>query len=195
MRFINKTFFISLVTVLPLTGLFLHQHQSAHCGLVFDDTRLSLLSTLDSQTLAALESRRSVSLNDVCHMPVKKLERALYRLEFPKPDHPGEAATFRYQQQLSENNQFNAKKLAKGAPTSQRYAKNSTTRRRFKPGSFGKKSGRVILAAEFAHLLLTLTITHEFMRVRLQAEFGFQKTQAQAGHRLMTLWVTCLLVP
>lgn len=113
MRFINKTFFISLVTVLPLTGLFIHQHQSAHCGLVFDAARLSVIDSIDSQTLNDLESKRSVSSSDICSMPLAKLERALYRLEFPKPDHPGEAATFRYQQQLSENQKFNAKNWLK----------------------------------------------------------------------------------
>lgn len=109
----NKTFFISLIALLPFSGLLFQHHHSVHCGLVLESDRLSILEKIDTQTLSALESNRSITNKDVCNMPVEKLERALHRLEFPKPDHPGEAASFRYQQQLDENKEFNVKNWLK----------------------------------------------------------------------------------
>lgn len=40
---------------------------------------------------------------DLLRMPRKVREKALYKLDHPKPDHPGEAALFRYQQRLGED--------------------------------------------------------------------------------------------
>ncbi|MCG8405248.1 MAG: dockerin type I domain-containing protein [Phycisphaerales bacterium] len=52
---------------------------------------------------------------DLVRMPRKTLMKALHKLDNPKPQHPGEAALFRYNQRLNEDDQIpdNALMLAK----------------------------------------------------------------------------------
>lgn len=49
--------------------------------------------TLDQLTL--LRKKRDLDPSDVCTLPEKKLKRALFRSETPKPDHPGQALAWR----------------------------------------------------------------------------------------------------
>ena len=52
--------------------------------------------------LASLKAARSLSNELICTMPEKALNRALWRLQNPKPDSPGEWARFRAMQQRDE---------------------------------------------------------------------------------------------
>ena len=63
------------------------------------DTELAQRYQLTPTQIERLRRERSVSRDDIARMPPAKLKRALWRLEHPKPDHPGEAVTFRLQQQ------------------------------------------------------------------------------------------------
>ncbi|MBI1890503.1 MAG: hypothetical protein HYS18_07655 [Burkholderiales bacterium] len=58
---------------------------------------------LSLERLTALKVQRSLSNQEICTMPEAKLKRALFRLDNPKPDSPGEWAKFRKLQQKSDN--------------------------------------------------------------------------------------------
>lgn len=82
------------------------QFSNEHCGVVLDNDRRTVLDSITPEILKKLGMQRSVSPDSVCSMPIAKLERAVRRVEMPKPDHPGEAAAFRYQALLNENGEF-----------------------------------------------------------------------------------------
>lgn len=56
-----------------------------------------------TERISLVKKARSLTNEDLCKMPSKKLARAFFRLDNPKPDHPGEAALFRAQQQSVNN--------------------------------------------------------------------------------------------
>ncbi len=97
-----------IVTTLIAGGLIVGYSQlsTQHCGVVVDSERRTLLDSISPELLSKLGTQRSLSEESVCHMPVSKLERAIYRVEKPKPDHPGEAAAFRYQSLLNEKGEL-----------------------------------------------------------------------------------------
>ncbi len=53
---------------------------------------------LDIDTLARVKLVRGLSNVDICTMPESRLQRAIVKVSQPKPDHPGEAASFRERQ-------------------------------------------------------------------------------------------------
>ena len=53
---------------------------------------------LDIDTLARVKLVRGLSNLDICTMPESRLQRAIVKASEPKPDHPGEAASFRERQ-------------------------------------------------------------------------------------------------
>ena len=53
---------------------------------------------LDVVTLARVKLVRGLSNFDICTMPESRLQRAIVKAAEPKPDHPGEAASFRERQ-------------------------------------------------------------------------------------------------
>jgi photosystem II stability/assembly factor-like uncharacterized protein len=53
--------------------------------------------------LDTLWAKRDLTPDDICTMPAKKLARALYKIEHPAPDHPGEAAAWRTLRMKDEN--------------------------------------------------------------------------------------------
>jgi hypothetical protein len=57
---------------------------------------------LTVERLNAVKVARSLDNDDVCTMPQAKLDRALFRLDNPMPDHPGDWAKFRAKQQADE---------------------------------------------------------------------------------------------
>lgn len=100
---------LSLVCAAVISASFIGaytQFTTDQCGLVYDSERRSILNTITSATIKELGLKRSLNESDVCYMPVAKLKRAIYRTEMPKPDHPGEAAEFRYQSLLNEHGQL-----------------------------------------------------------------------------------------
>jgi hypothetical protein len=66
------------------------------------------------ERLAALKVARSLTNNDICTMPDEGLKRALYRLDHPKADHPGEWAEFRNLQRRSQDGKVKPDGLIKG---------------------------------------------------------------------------------
>jgi hypothetical protein len=109
MRFLNKILFVFMLAVIPAASLLVHQHHTEQCGLVFDSSRFDILAQVNPALQQELRTKRSVSAADLCVMPIRQLEKAINKIDNPKPHHPGEAATFRYQQQLSEDKQLNVK--------------------------------------------------------------------------------------
>jgi len=97
----------SALLSLPLGFLVFNQFTTDTCGLVSDSARIKLLDSFNPNTIIRLNRERSVSEKDICRMPIAKLKKALNRLDFPKPDHPGEARTFRNLQQLSDDKTLN----------------------------------------------------------------------------------------
>jgi hypothetical protein len=59
------------------------------------DGEVAARINLTPEKLADLKRRRSVTNLDICTMPEKSYRRMMARLETPKPDHPGEWASFR----------------------------------------------------------------------------------------------------
>lgn len=58
---------------------------------------------VDHDRLQRLKAARALSNEDLCTMPAKRLARAQFRVDNPKPDHPGEWASFRALQQADES--------------------------------------------------------------------------------------------
>ncbi|PCI72877.1 MAG: hypothetical protein COB38_02765 [Gammaproteobacteria bacterium] len=108
MNFINKAILGFFFVVIPVV-LFFNPFNTKYCGVVFDVESRNLINSITSDIVLKLQKYRSVSQNDICEMPTAYLQKTLGKLESPKPDHPGEAAAFRYQHLLSENKQLNVK--------------------------------------------------------------------------------------
>src|SRR5688500_3019256 len=45
---------------------------------------------IDLDTFEQIHAKRSVDMSQLCDMPQKRLQRAIYRAAHPKPDRPGE---------------------------------------------------------------------------------------------------------
>ena len=58
------------------------------------------------EKLGPLWEKRDLSPADICNMPEKRLKRALFKVEHPKPDRPGEAAAWRTLRMRDENGQI-----------------------------------------------------------------------------------------
>ena len=99
--------FASLLLVVPLVYLGGNQYYTSHCGFVFDSQTRSTINSLDQVQIDKLHTTRSASIDDICTMTYEQLNLSIAKANSPKPDHPGEAARFRYEQQLSEGEKFN----------------------------------------------------------------------------------------
>ena len=91
------------------TVIFFGSVTSSDCGVVLDSEHRELLDGISQQTKYQLKTLRSVGADDLCQLPINSLKKALSRILSPRPDHPGEARSFRYQQQLDEKQEFNSK--------------------------------------------------------------------------------------
>ncbi len=109
MSLLNKAIVIILLITLPVIYFAANNENDLSCQVNATLEHQNLVASLTSSIKQRLKNERSVSGYDICNMPLAKLKKALSRLEEPKPDHPGEAYSFRYKQQLSENNQLNTK--------------------------------------------------------------------------------------
>jgi hypothetical protein len=112
MKVLIKLFLLAVAFALPIV-LFMLSHSENACGFGVSEERRNLVNQLDEQTKSKLKELTSVFESDLCSMPLSKLERALRKLKSPRPDHPGEARSFRHLQQLSENKILNAKNWTK----------------------------------------------------------------------------------
>jgi photosystem II stability/assembly factor-like uncharacterized protein len=97
--------FVPLIAAAGMTVAYT-QLSTQQCGVVLDSERRSVLGSITSDIESKLGAQRGIRGTDMCQMPVNKLKRAIYRVEKPKPDHPGEAAAFRYQSLLNEHGEL-----------------------------------------------------------------------------------------
>ncbi|WP_196139886.1 hypothetical protein [Aliikangiella sp. G2MR2-5] len=104
-----KILLSSLVATIPVGLISYNQLNTQQCGLVFDSEKRALLQQIDLPTQQRLRQERSLLAKELCQIPGDKLSHAINRLSQPKPDMPGEAQKFRYQQQVSENGRLNVK--------------------------------------------------------------------------------------
>ena len=61
---------------------------------------------IDPDMIEQLRHNRSLDISQLCDIPEAKLKRALYRVNNPKPDHPGDWAKQRNMQMRDENGQI-----------------------------------------------------------------------------------------
>lgn len=78
--------------------------ESKRCASAVEWTDEAVADSLgvSADLLAQVKTLRGLSNRDVCTMPASKLTRAFVKAGQPKPDHPGEWASFRAQQQTDE---------------------------------------------------------------------------------------------
>lgn len=67
------------------------------------------------EKLDLLRDKRSLDPSDVCALPEKKLNRALYRSETPKPDRPGQAMAWRNMRKMDETGAIPMDGIARAA--------------------------------------------------------------------------------
>ncbi len=108
MGIFNRIAWLVGMLLIPLAVLF-GTFNTEQCGIVFNSEQRELIESLSEQTKSRLKSVTSVSNQQLCSIPTNSLKKALHKLSNPRPDHPGEAVAFRYQQQLSENKELNIK--------------------------------------------------------------------------------------
>lgn len=72
-------------------------------GVEWTDAVVAESLAVDVDRLLRVKNLRNLSNHEVCTMPAAKLARAFRKADQPKPDHPGEWATFRAQQQADES--------------------------------------------------------------------------------------------
>ena len=106
---IRNLLIASAVIALPTSIYTTSNFHTETCGFVFDSERLSLVENINEETATRLRSERSVSADAICEMPISKLSKSLKRLEQPKPDHPGDAARFRFAQLSDKDGNLNTK--------------------------------------------------------------------------------------
>ena len=95
-RWWNRAILLIVIAIMTVSGL-------APAEEVLTEALLAERYNLTVEQIRRLHKERAVSLQDIPLMPAKKLSRALWRLDNPKPDHPGEAVEFRVLQQRSED--------------------------------------------------------------------------------------------
>lgn len=99
----SKTVLISFAAVaLPAVLLINDWKSDGPCDSPTSLQRQSIFDSIDSELAQKLEHFRGVDQQALCNMPLQLLTKAINKIESPKPDHPGEARSFRYQQQLSK---------------------------------------------------------------------------------------------
>lgn len=96
----------AVLTTAVAAGFFVYSGAS---GIYFCDGRpmtaaqVAAHRGIDPDMIEQLHHNRSLDLSQICTLPQNKLERAMYRVQNPKPDHPGEWAKLRAMQSMDEN--------------------------------------------------------------------------------------------
>jgi hypothetical protein len=91
----------------PTTYLCASKQMSIH--------ELAAYRGISPETFHDLQMKRGLTPADICAMPEAKLQRAIYRVANPKPDHPDEAVAFRKLTLQDENGYIPPDGLAKAA--------------------------------------------------------------------------------
>ncbi|MFZ5843722.1 MAG: hypothetical protein ACOY3E_12590 [Pseudomonadota bacterium] len=81
--------------VAAVTTLSLLPPATLDCSDTLQAEDIAAARQLSLPMIEALQSKRSLSLADLCRIPDDKLARAIARVHSPKPDRPGEAIAFR----------------------------------------------------------------------------------------------------
>ncbi|MBI3240820.1 MAG: hypothetical protein HYZ49_00800 [Chloroflexi bacterium] len=72
-------------------------------GQPMTEAQIAAYRGISLETLHLLHRARGLTPDNICAMPQDKLNRAIFRANTPKPDHPGEAVEFRNMQLQDEN--------------------------------------------------------------------------------------------
>ncbi len=72
-------------------------------GTQMTEAEIATYRGISLETMHLLHRARGLTPESICAMPQAKLDRAIYRANNPKPDHPGEAVAFRNLQLQDEN--------------------------------------------------------------------------------------------
>jgi hypothetical protein len=86
------------------------------CGTIdtASDAQVAASINLPPEKLVDLKNRRSVTNDDICSMPEHRYQRMMAKFETPKPDHPGEWATFRALQRRGSDGEVRPDGLING---------------------------------------------------------------------------------
>ena len=98
--------------VAAITTLSLLPPATLDCSATLQAEDVAAARQLSLPMVAALQSKRSLSLADLCRIPDDKLARAVARVHNPKPDRPGEAISFRALSLKDEHGQIAENGLA-----------------------------------------------------------------------------------
>ncbi|RLC26774.1 MAG: hypothetical protein DRH37_11460, partial [Deltaproteobacteria bacterium] len=69
-------------------------------GQMMTEADLLVYRGISAETMQMVKTGRGLTYAELCDIPQDKLDRAVFRSNNPKPDHPGEAMEFRYEQLL-----------------------------------------------------------------------------------------------
>ncbi|MEK7785876.1 MAG: hypothetical protein AAB658_10730, partial [Chloroflexota bacterium] len=72
-------------------------------GRQMTEAQIAAYRGISAETMQLIRQARGLTPESICAMPQAKLDRAIYRADNPKPDHPGEAVAFRNLQLQDEN--------------------------------------------------------------------------------------------
>ncbi|MEK7328094.1 MAG: hypothetical protein AAB217_22860 [Chloroflexota bacterium] len=72
-------------------------------GRQMTEAQIAAYRGISAETMQLIRQARGLTPESICAMPQAKLDRAIFRADNPKPDHPGEAVAFRNLQLQDEN--------------------------------------------------------------------------------------------
>ena len=75
-------------------------------GRMMTEEELLSYRDISLETMQLVQAGRGLTYAELCEIPQAKLDRAIYRSNNPKPDHPGEAMEFRRMQLEDENGEI-----------------------------------------------------------------------------------------
>ncbi|MBT4310736.1 MAG: hypothetical protein HOD49_10015, partial [Anaerolineae bacterium] len=113
----SSRFQLPLVFAILMTALFgganyqnllgISQHAYYECdGRMMSEADLLVYRDISLETMESVQAGRGLTYAELCDIPQKKLDRAIFRSNTPKPDHPGEAMEFRRMQLEDENGEI-----------------------------------------------------------------------------------------
>ncbi|MCP4141851.1 MAG: hypothetical protein GY755_16515, partial [Chloroflexi bacterium] len=83
-----------------------HANFYACDGRMMTESELLTYRDISLETMEKVQAGRGLTYAELCDIPQAKLDRAIYRSNSPKPDHPGEAMEFRRMQLEDENGEI-----------------------------------------------------------------------------------------
>jgi photosystem II stability/assembly factor-like uncharacterized protein len=118
-KIFSSRFQLPLVFAILITALFgganyqnllgISQHAYYECdGRMMSEADLLVYRDITLETMESVQAGRGLTYAELCDIPQKKLDRAIFRSHTPKPDHPGEAMEFRRMQLEDENGEIPA---------------------------------------------------------------------------------------